>query len=67
MERDWVKIYTTSDLIKAEMIRQILSCNQINAVIMNKQSAPYRFGEVVVYIHQNNFQEAVEIIITSDL
>ncbi len=50
------------------MVRQILIAYQIEAVIMNKQSSPYRnIGEVEVYIHQSDFQEALEIIIKNEL
>lgn len=66
MEKDWVKIYTSSDLFKSEMVRQILVDHQIIAVLMNKQN-PYRIGEVEIYIHQDDFQEALEIIINNEL
>ena len=67
MEQDWVKIYTATDTFRAEMVRQVLECNQIDAVVINKQNTPYGFGDVLVYIHQDNFQEALEIIIQSEL
>ncbi len=66
MEKDWVKIYTSSDFFKSEIVRQVLVDHQVVAVIMNKQN-PYQIGEVEVYIHQNDFQEALEIIIKNEL
>lgn len=65
MEQDWVKIYTSSDPFKAEIIRQALENHQIDAVVINKQN-PYQFGDIVVYIHQDYFHEALEIIIQSE-
>jgi len=67
MEQNWAKIYTSSDFFKSEMVRQALVENGIDAVIMNKQGFPYNIGEVEVYINQDFFQEALEIIIKNEL
>ena len=67
MEEDWVKIYTSSDFFKSEIVRQVLIDHQIEAVIMNKQMSAYGIGEVEVYIHHTHFQEALEIIIKNEL
>lgn len=67
MEQGWVKIYTSSDFFKSEIVRQALIDHQIEAVIMNKQMSAYGIGAVEVYIHEANFQEALEIIIKNEL
>lgn len=67
MEAGWIKIYTSSDFFKSELVRQVLFDNEIEAIIMNKQGFPYRLGEVEVYIHEDNFQMALEIIIKNEL
>ena len=67
MEKDWVKIYTSPDFFKSELVRQALLDHDLEAIIMNKQGFPYRIGEVEVYIHQNDFQQALEIIIKNQL
>lgn len=64
---DWVKVYTSHDYFKSEIVRQVLTENDIHAVIMDKQGFPYRFGEVEVYIPQKDFQKAIEIIISTEL
>ncbi|TXI15459.1 MAG: hypothetical protein E6Q66_03040 [Pedobacter sp.] len=66
MEQGWVKIYTSSDFFKSEMVRQVLAEYQIVAVIINKKN-PYQIGDVEIYIHQDDFQEALEIIVKNDL
>ncbi|MFN8406004.1 MAG: DUF2007 domain-containing protein [Sphingobacteriaceae bacterium] len=66
MEQGWVKIYTSSDFFKSEMVRQVLAEHQIAAVIINKKN-PYQIGAVEIYIHQDDFQEALEIIVKNDL
>lgn len=67
MESDWTKIYTSADFFKSELVRQVLIDNEIEAIIMDKQGFPYRIGEVEVYIHKDNFQKALEIIIKNEL
>lgn len=67
MENDWLKIYTSSEYYKAEIVRQVLAENEIEAVLMNKQDSQYRFGEVEVYIQKAHFDNALEIIIKNEL
>lgn len=67
MEAGWVKIYTSEDFFKSELVRQVLVDHDIESIILNKQGFPYRLGEVEVYIHEDNFQKALEIIIKNEL
>lgn len=62
MEKNWNKIYSTSNFYTAEMVRQMLIDNNIPAVIMNKQDSSYRFGFVEVFIHQDNESAAKALI-----
>ncbi len=67
MEAGWVKIYTSQDFFKSELVRQVLAENDIEPIIINKQGFPYQLGEVEVYIQEDQFQKALEIIITNEL
>lgn len=67
MEQGWVKIYTSDDFFKSELVRQVIIDHEMEAIILNKQGFPYRIGEVEVYIHEDNFQKALEIIIKNEL
>lgn len=67
MERGWVKIYTSDDFFKSEMVRQVLADHELSAILINKQGFPYRIGEVEIYIHPDNFQQAIEIIVKNEL
>ena len=67
MNPDWVKIYTSHDFYKSELVRQALIDNEIEAVIINKQGFPYQIGEVEVYIKDSCFQKAIEVIIKNEL
>ncbi len=67
MNNSWVKIYTSHQFIKSEIVRQVLIDHEIEAVLMNKQDSAYKFGEVEVYIHPSNFDRAIELIIQNEL
>ena len=67
MEAGWIKIYTSADFFKSELVRQVLVDHEIESILLDKQGFPYRFGEVEVYIHEGNFQKALEIIIKNEL
>lgn len=67
MEQGWVKIYTSPDFFKSEIVRQVLTDHELSAILINKQGFPYRIGEVEVYIHPDNFQQAIEIIVQGEL
>lgn len=68
MEEGWVKIYASQDFFKSELVRQVLTDHEIDAVLMDKQGSPYGiFGPVEVYIHQQQFDKAIEIIIKNEL
>jgi hypothetical protein len=67
MEKDWVKIFTSSDFYRAEIIKQMLIENDIDAVLLNKQLSGYNIGAVEVYIHQEDFSKAVEIMALNQL
>ena len=67
MEAGWVKIYTSPDFFKSEIVKQVLIDQEIETIIINKQGFPYRIGEVEVYIHEDDFQKALEIIVKNEL
>ena len=64
MEKNWIKIFTSSDFYRSEIIKQVLCENEIEAVLLNKQASSHRdFGNVEVYIHQENFSRAIEVMV----
>jgi hypothetical protein len=63
MEKNWIKIFASSDFYQSEIVKQVLCENQIDAVLLNKQASSYRnFGDIEVYIHQQDFSHAIEIL-----
>ncbi len=67
MNEDWNKVYTSTDFFKSELVRQHLSENGIEAVILNKQGYPYQIGYVEVYVKPDQFQQAMDLIAESDV
>ena len=49
MDKNWKLVYSTGQLYQAEMVKDILEDNDIEAVIMNKQDSFYLFGEIEIY------------------
>jgi transcription antitermination factor NusA-like protein len=50
------------------MVKQVLAGYNIDSVILNKQDSSHRtFGEIEVYIHQEDFSNAIEVIILNQV
>lgn len=68
MEKNWIKIYTSESTYKAAIVSSVLKDHSIDVVELNKKDSSYlNFGEVELYIHPKNFDEAIEIIIKNEL
>ena len=64
MEKNWIKIYSSANFYQAEIVKQMLTENQIDTVLLNKQDSSHRtFGYIEVYIHQQDFSNAIEAMI----
>ena len=65
MEKEWLIIYTTSFAPQAEIIKGMLLENEIESVIISKQDSSYiSFGEVELYVHQDDVIKAKHLINT---
>ena len=63
MEKDWVKVFDASQEYQAEMAKEILEDNEIQAVILNKHDSSYvTIGYIEVYVHKDNEDKALEIL-----
>ncbi|GAB3924812.1 putative signal transducing protein [Mucilaginibacter myungsuensis] len=68
MEKNWVKIFTSTNFYRAEIVKQMLSEHQIDSVVMNKRDSSHQtFGHVDVYIHQDDFSQAIEIMVLNEM
>lgn len=68
MEKDWKKILITRDKFEADLIRGLLEDAGIAAVILNKRdSSITAFGEIELYVHEDNEEAAKQILKEKDL
>ncbi|HEX3385220.1 MAG TPA: DUF2007 domain-containing protein [Mucilaginibacter sp.] len=68
MEKNWVRIFTSTNYYQAEIVKQMLVENQIDTVLLNKQDSSHRtFGDIEVYIHQQDFSNAIEAMILNQI
>ena len=62
MNNDWIEVYSTNDIFKAEVIKNLLISNNIEAIIMNQQDSSYHFGTAKIYTKKENILKTKEII-----
>ena len=62
MKNEWVIVYSTSDVFQAEVIKQMLLSNSIDAISMNQKDSSYHFGSVNIYTKEKDIKKAKEII-----
>jgi hypothetical protein len=62
MEKGWAKIWETSDEIRIEIARQVLADNDIEAIVINKKDSFYRFGDIEIYVSQDNILKAKQLL-----
>ena len=55
---DWVSIYTSGSQQLSEMIKGLLTHNEINSVVVNKQDSLYKFGEFEVFVNREDVVKA---------
>jgi hypothetical protein len=62
MEKDWALIYSATDELMIEMVKQILEENQIESVILNKKDRAYLFGDLELYVNRDSVIRAKSVI-----
>ena len=60
---DWVKVYSSNQVFKVELMKGILENNGMDAVIINRQDSSYlSFGEIELYTLKIYANKAMGII-----
>ena len=63
MEKNWIKLFSSDDVIKVEIMKHILFSNNIKSVIINNKDSSYlMFGTIDLYINKKDKSSAIEII-----
>ena len=63
MEDNWTSIYSTDKVWQAEIAKQILFDNGLESVVINKKDSSYMaFGEIEVYVSQEDSEKGKELL-----
>ncbi len=62
MEKDWVRIFESTDELKIQLAQQILEENQIISAIINKRDRIYLVGEIELYVNRDMVIKAKSLI-----
>jgi len=62
MDESWQEVFSTSQPWQAEMAKQILEENGIDAVVINRKDSSYLFGEINVYAELTHADQAKELL-----
>jgi len=67
MDSSWVKIYISTQAHKVEIVKSVLEDNNIKSVILNKKDSSYLFGEIELYVKNDDVIRAKHIISKNEL
>lgn len=63
MKKNWINIFTSSNPIEVEIVKQMLEENNINAVVLNKQDSSYNmFGTIDLFVNETEQETALQLI-----
>ncbi len=62
MEKDWVIVYTATEVYKAELVKDLLENEGIKSVIINKKDSSVIIGDAEVYVKRDDVLKAVNLI-----
>lgn len=63
---DWITIFETNQLYQAEMVKDILGDNNIEAVIFNQKDSSFKIGMIAVMVKNEDKEKAAEIVKSID-
>ena len=62
MEDNWSVVYTHNVLYHVEILKAVLVDNGIESVIINRVDSNYLFGDIELYVSNEDFDNAKKII-----
>lgn len=64
MEKDWSVVYKAKNKYQADIIQGMLKENGIESVIINQKDSAYMsFGYTLLFVHNDNFNNARQLIL----
>jgi hypothetical protein len=58
----WVKIYSTNQIQQPEIIKSIFEDASIPCTTLDKKDSSYIFGEIEIYVPEENVEEAMNLL-----
>ncbi len=62
MLENWDKVFETNQVIRAEQVKDLLERNDIQAVVLNKQTSSFVLGYCEVYVPKEVSEAAKTIL-----
>jgi hypothetical protein len=62
MDKDWVSIFSSTELHTVEFAKQVLEQENIASIVLNNQDSFYKIGEIYLYVKKENVIPAKRII-----
>lgn len=63
MEKDWIVVFTTNDVFKANLVKDLLDNNDIPAVVLNKkETLTALIGVAEVYVEREDAVKAINLV-----
>ena len=62
MEENWIKVFSTSFLAQAEIIKAMFIENEVEAVVLNKLDSAFAFGQAEVYVPPYHVELAMKLL-----
>jgi hypothetical protein len=62
MNNDWQCIFTTQNDYTAEIVKAVLEDNEIKCFVISKKDSAYLFGEIELYVANDNVLKAKQIL-----
>lgn len=66
MEGKWIKVFSSGDAFRVEVLKGLLADNNIESVVINKKDSAYLFGDVELYVNVEDAFIANQIISNSE-
>lgn len=59
---NWISVYETDQPYRAELVKDLLNNEDVNAVILNRKDSSYHFGNIQVMVNPEDREKATKIV-----
>jgi hypothetical protein len=66
MEKDWSVVYKAGNEYQAKILKGMLKENGIDSVIINQKDSAYLFGSSLLYVRNDNYDKARQLVLSTE-